>query len=337
MACSPPGCGGRRRADLEAGTALARSARGRHRPRPRLASRARAHHRGLMGGTVCKMSAESVRRQKPFRCRDIRRSGLTGVAGIAHDAPPEARGFCRCGTAGPLPLPAPGSGCRSVSVPGRRPRTATSGTGRNSSPKLAILPARLPQGRRRGFVESPGIPAHGVQPPRMRVAVPLTAKTRVGRDLIHGSSPRGRPATSRRSCAARESEPGQRRLSPESAAARTPPPTARPPGIRGTGIGIRDDDEVGPPPSPDGSQFGGIPCSDPLFPRLGPDRKRKGRNVMTAEIAPLQEPPHECVRLRVLAQQRDVDSTHFSPRPIILSQPRIIASDRDRSSTVWSG
>lgn len=104
-----------------------------------------------------------------------------------------------------------------------------------------------------------------------------------------------------------------------------------PPGLRGAGVGVRDDDEVGPLPSAEGLQLSGIPRSHPLLARLASGRKRECRDIARAELSPLEEPPQERIGLRVLAQQRDVDSTHSR------SRPRIIASDSEMPSAVRSG
>ena len=198
------------------------------------------------------------------------------------------------------------------------------------SKQPAVLVARLPQGRRRRFGQSLIVMAHGVQPIGMRGAVPLAWQARVSREFVDPSPIEiGQPGLDVPAWHDHENPipvlPWRYLLL---SALRL---QLRPPGIRGTGIRVRDDDEVGPLPSSDGSQLGGIPCSHPLLARPPPGRKRRVVMSCRRKLAPLEESPYERIGLRVFAEQRDVDSTHA------LSHPRTIASESETPSTVRSG
>ena len=94
-------------------------------------------------------------------------------------------------------------------------------------------------------------------------------------------------------------------------------------------VGVGDDDQAGVRYLADGLQLMGIPFPNPLFAR--PASVRKPRRLEVPEFAAFQEPSHEGIRLRVLAEQDDADSAHS------LSQPRATVSDSEMPSTVRSG
>ena len=96
-------------------------------------------------------------------------------------------------------------------------------------------------------------------------------------------------------------------------------------------VRIRDDDQIRVLPAADGSQLDGIPFTNPLLPRSAPRRKRKRPDVPAVEVPSPQEPAHERIGLRVLAEQGDADAAHG------VSQPRATVSDRAKPSIVRSG
>ena len=105
----------------------------------------------------------------------------------------------------------------------------------------------------------------------------------------------------------------------------------RTPDRRRTGVRVRYDNQVGALPSANGAQFRRIPFSNPLLARLATAGKGKCTDVRTAEVAVLQEPAHERIRLQAFTEEGDADSAHS------LSQPRATVSDSEIPSTVRSG
>ena len=201
---------------------------------------------------------------------------------------------------------------------------------RNSASELPVLLARLPQGRRRGIIKSLILVAHRVQALRVVGTVTLTPQARVALELVDRLStevvqPRfDTPA-------GHDHENRVVVISPRDALSFAFRIQFGPPVIGGTSVRIGNDDEIGALPPADGFQLPGVLLSNPLFARLTSSRQWGRRDVATAEVAPLEEPPHERIRLRVFAEQRDVDPAHS------LSHPRTIASESETPSTGRSG
>ena len=96
-------------------------------------------------------------------------------------------------------------------------------------------------------------------------------------------------------------------------------------------VGVRNDNQIRALPLADGLQLKGIAFSNPLLARLPPTRKGNRMDVPAPEVAVLQEPTYERIRLRVFAEQSDADTAHS------FSQPRATVSDKESPSMVRSG